>query len=267
MKTIQEDLLWKNISELPYFRGFLRAVEGRFYREFEITGPVLDLGCGDGHFSESTFKENRFVGIDPSFDTLQQALGKKVFSILVQGMGSYLPFQPKYFETVISNSVLEHIPDVDTVISEGVRVLKPGGMFIIAVPNDNFTDNLSAAKFFEKIGFRSVANLYRKLFNRISRHHHTDSPERWADRFKKKGLEIIKMWNYFPPVSLRILEFGHFFGLPSWFNKQIFGRWVLFSSKKNIYRRAIYKRILANFRKDQISENGAYTFILARKES
>ncbi len=267
MNKIQEDLLWKNISELPYFRGFLRAVEGCFYREFAIKGPVLDLGCGDGHFSESTFKDIELFGVDPSSNMLQQAKGKEIFSNLIQSLGGNLPFPKNFFETVISNSVLEHIPDVETVISEMVRVMKSGGIFITTVPNNHFTDNLSVAKFFENIGLRGGANFYRKLFNRISRHHHTDSPERWAERLKENGLEILRMWNYFPPVSLRILEFGHLLGLPTWINKQLFGRWVLFSSKRNIYRRIIYSRILENYQKNQISENGAYTLIYARKIS
>ena len=42
-----ETLLWKNISELPYFRGLLRAVEGCFYQDIHLEEPILDLGCGD----------------------------------------------------------------------------------------------------------------------------------------------------------------------------------------------------------------------------
>ena len=266
MKKNQDDLLWKNISELPYFRGFLRAVEGRFYREIEVNEPVLDLGCGDGHFTESTFEEINLIGFDPSLNELLQAKGIGSLNPLVQGLWANLPFPDNYFGTVISNSVLEHIPDVDEVIFEVVRVLKPGGFFVVTVPNNNFTKNLSVARFLEKLGLDGLANFYRKFFNRISRHHHTDSSEDWAVRFGEKGFKILKIWNYFPPVSLNILEFGHYFGLPSWTNKQLFGRWVLFSSKKNIYRRVIFSKIKEHFRKDQICENGAYTFILAQKK-
>lgn len=40
----ETDYLWRNISELPYFRGLLRAVEARTYRDIPLPGPVLDLG-------------------------------------------------------------------------------------------------------------------------------------------------------------------------------------------------------------------------------
>jgi len=45
-----------------------------------------------------------------------------------------MPFEDASFQTVISNSVLEHIPDLDAVLLETARVLKPGGMFIFASP-------------------------------------------------------------------------------------------------------------------------------------
>ena len=41
---VDKDYLWLNIRELPYFRGILRAVEARFYQEFNLAGPVLDMG-------------------------------------------------------------------------------------------------------------------------------------------------------------------------------------------------------------------------------
>ena len=55
--TQQKDYLWLNLRELPYFRGLLRAIEGRFYEEIELAEPVLDLGCGDGQFAAVTFRE------------------------------------------------------------------------------------------------------------------------------------------------------------------------------------------------------------------
>ena len=52
-----QDLLWQNISELPYFRGFLRSIEGKYFRELNLEGQVLDLGCGDGHFCAKTLPD------------------------------------------------------------------------------------------------------------------------------------------------------------------------------------------------------------------
>ena len=56
--TIKDsDFLWTQISELPYFRGLLRAVEAKFYQDLTLKRPVLDVGCGDGHFAARTFAQ------------------------------------------------------------------------------------------------------------------------------------------------------------------------------------------------------------------
>ena len=260
------DLLWQNISELPYFRGFLRSIEGNYFRKLVIEEQVLDLGCGDGHFSLRTLPNTQMQGIDPSFTSLQFADSQNYYSGLVCSIGNYLPFKKSAYKTIISNSVLEHIPDVDSVINEVVRVLKPGGKFIITVPNSNFTKYLSTALFFERLGIKVLANGYRRFFNWISRHYHPDPTEIWLDRLKKQGLLVIKCWNYFPPEYLKILEWGHFFGLPSWLNFKIFGRWVLYPSRANYLLKRIYFWLYPYYAGGTKSLIGAYTFIVAEKQ-
>ena len=41
---VERDYLWLNLRELPYFRAVLRAVEARSYQQFDLPGPILDLG-------------------------------------------------------------------------------------------------------------------------------------------------------------------------------------------------------------------------------
>jgi len=260
-----QDLLWKNISVLPYFRGFLRAIEGRFFQGLSIEGEILDLGCGDGHFSATTFPHNIIKGIDPSFKSLGLAKNHNFYSGLVCSKGDRLPFAKASFKTVISNSVLEHIPDVDSVINEAVRVLEDSGRLVITVPNSNFTQNLSLACFFDRLRLTGLASGYRKFFNWISRHYHPDPSNMWVDRLIDKKLSIVKTWNYFPSNYLRILEWGHYFGLPFWVNNQLFGRWILVQSKSNWLLRKIYFWLYPYFSTMAQGSEGAYTFIIAEK--
>jgi SAM-dependent methyltransferase len=261
-----QDLLWQNISELPYFRGFLRSIEGKYFRALEFKGEVLDLGCGDGHFSARTLPDTKIQGIDTSFLSLRSANSMNYYSGLVCSVGDHLPFKKSSFETIISNSVLEHIPDVDSVIIEVVRILKPGGKFVITVPNSNFTKNLSIALFFDRLGLNGIALGYRRFFNWISRHFHPDPKEIWLDRLKGQGLNVIYDWNYFPPEYLKILEWGHYFGLPSWLNFKMFGRWILNPNISNYFLKRIYFWLYPYYAGEPKSENGAYTFIVAKKQ-
>jgi len=260
------DLLWQNISGLPYFRGFLRSIEGKYFRELDLQGEILDLGCGDGHFTSTTLPGLNVQGIDPAFFSLKAAKKLGYFSGLICSKGNQIPFHESSFNTIISNSVLEHIPDVDSVIHEIARLLKGGGKFIISVPNSNFTENLSIALFFDRLKLTRFADNYRKLFNWISRHHHPDPEEVWLDRFRKNGFSIKGKWNYFPPEYLKILEWGHFFGLPTLVNFKLFGRWILNPSTSNILLKRIYWWLHPYFIGETKSENGAYTFIVAEKQ-
>ena len=258
------EILKDNITELPYFRGFLRAVEGRYYQTIELTRPVLDMGAGDGHFAARTFTTKLEVGIDPAFLSLREAKGFGAYGQLFNGNGDRIPFKDKSFATVVSNSVLEHIPDVDAVLVDIYRVLVKSGQLVITVPNSNFTKYLSIARFFDRIGLKFAARWYRQLFNKISRHYHPDDAAVWRTRLENAGFVIVKQWNYFPPESLRKLEWGHYFGLPNWINKKLFGRWILFPNFW--YVRLINRWLYKHYALDQTSPEGAYTFFIAQKE-
>src|SRR3990170_3680621 len=110
--------LWPMLQSLPYFRALLRAVEADFYGEFELAAPVLDLGCGDGHFASLVFKQQIDMGIDPSGASLREAKGYGAYRHLVRSFGAALPFPNGYFASGFSNSVLEHIPDLQAVLNE-----------------------------------------------------------------------------------------------------------------------------------------------------
>jgi len=258
-----ETLLWKNISELPYFRGLLRAVEGCFYQDIPLEEPILDLGCGDGHFVTATFENQINVGLDPWFSPLQEAGRRKAYQSCINAVGSEMPFENEYFCTVISNSVLEHIDDVDAVLKDSWRILKPFGRLIICVPNDGFTKNLSIARFFDRIHFKGLAGAYRNFFNRISRHKHCDSPQQWVTRLESHGFVVKKWWNYFSPGALAVLEWGHYFGLPSLICNVLFRRWILVSTRWNLI--LAHRIVSGSFHEDSAQPYGAYTFFIAEK--
>ena len=120
-----DDLLWRQLKTIPAFRALLRAVESRFYRQVTLPEPILDVGCGDGHFAQMTFDHPLTAGIDPWWGPLQRAQSSGQYRQVLQSMGDCLPFPDHTFASAISNSVLEHIPDVQPVLNEVSRVLQP----------------------------------------------------------------------------------------------------------------------------------------------
>ena len=102
---------------------------------------VLDLGCGAGTDSlvaaQMVGAEGRVTGIDMTPEMLAKAraaadaMGATNVEF-VAGTAEALPFADESFDVVISNGVIDLIPDKDAVFSELHRVLAPGGRIQIA---------------------------------------------------------------------------------------------------------------------------------------
>jgi SAM-dependent methyltransferase len=97
-------------------------------------GKVLDIGCGDMTLSVLA-PELDWVGIDID--------DKKDPRIVKQDITSTpYSFNGGTFDTAVCSEVLEHLFTPEDVIKEARRVLKPGGTFIVTVPNYDNLDNL-----------------------------------------------------------------------------------------------------------------------------
>jgi SAM-dependent methyltransferase len=258
----REEILWRHIQDLPYFRGMLRAVEDSFYQELELPRPVLDVGCGDGHFASVAFREPLEVGIDPWLEPLREAHARKAYGGVLQADGGKLPFATGHFASAVSNSVLEHIPHVEQVLTEVARVVRPGGLFVFCVPNQRFPENLLGTSLFRSLGWRSASAAYARMFNQVSRHAHTDSQAVWKERLSSVGFEVERCWDYFSPAGLRALEAGHLFGLPSLFVRRFTGRWLLLRSRANL---SLPYAITHRYVQNPVDDRGAYTFYITRR--
>ncbi len=258
-----EKILWRHLRDLPYFRAMLRAVEDNFYQGLELPGPVLDMGCGDGHFASVAFDHPLDVGLDPWAGPLIEASHRHTYRMVIQADGAKTPFANGFFASAISNSVLEHIPHVDEVVAEVARVLRPGGKFVFCVPNDRFTTSLLGTTVFRGLGMTAASQSYSRFFNTISRHAHCDSQAVWKERLDKTGFQIEKCWDYFPPESLHVLEAGHLFGVPSLVARRLTGRWILLKNRFNLWLPWVITHPHVTH---PISDRGAYSFYIARKK-
>jgi SAM-dependent methyltransferase len=112
-----------------------------------ILGPlhpgeqVLDLGSGAGTDSlvaaQMVGPEGRVTGIDMTPEMVERARASAAEmgvanAEFVQGEAEVLPFADGSFDVVISNGVVDLIPDKDAVFAELWRVLRPGGRIQLA---------------------------------------------------------------------------------------------------------------------------------------
>ena len=258
-----DDLLWRHLKELPYFRALLRAVEARFYQDIDLPEPVLDLGCGDGHFAAMAFAGRApLIAVDPWWSPLRESARRKVYRVAIQSLGAALPFPDAYFSSAVSNSVLEHIPNLDPVLAEVARVLKPGSRFVFCVPSDNFLPFLSVSRGLRRIGLRGLGSAYARFFNRISRHYQCDDPVVWVERLHRAGVVVERHWYYFSRGALTTLEWGHYLGVPSLVAKKLTGRWVIAPSRWNLW---LTERLVRKYFDEPLPAQGAYLFFITRK--
>ncbi len=112
---------------------------------------VLDVGCGGGLLSEPFAALGCHVtGIDRSAPTLMAARVHAEKSGLgiryLEASAESLPFAAQTFDVVVCCDVLEHVDDLEKVIGEISRVLKPGGVFFFDTINRTLRSKLVAIK-------------------------------------------------------------------------------------------------------------------------
>jgi SAM-dependent methyltransferase len=249
-----KNYLYLHLRDLPYFRALVRAVEAAYYQTFDLPAPVLDLGCGDGHFASLTFDRKIDVGLDPWSGPIHEAGRRGCYRLLVQADGSQSPFPDGYFASAFSNSVLEHIPHIDTVLADTARILKPGAPFYFSVPNERYLSKLSISRWLGKS--------YTEWFRRISRVAHADEPPVWQERLEQAGFHLERWWHYFSPSAMRVLEWGHYFGLPSLAARKITGKWVIAPTKWNLW---LTEKFVRRYASETPIEDGTFTFYIARR--
>jgi SAM-dependent methyltransferase len=89
---------------------------------------VLDIGARDRGLRRFLPEEVRYQGIeiDPAFARPD---------VLIHDLSQGIPFQPATYDFVFCLEVLEHVTDPFRTLAEMHRVLRPGGILVVSVPN------------------------------------------------------------------------------------------------------------------------------------
>lgn len=185
-----------------------RAVELRVVGKLRYEPPLLDLGCGDGLIGQILFgRQNRaYIGLDPWIDQLRQAAELGVYGHVDQGTGSTLPYADRYFLSVFSNSVLEHIENVQPVIREVARVLRPEGRFVFTVPSDAFRRMLNGYVQQMAAGDLQGAETYADTVDERLEHYHYLGPNQWKELLSHAGMTLLQAEYYLPREVERLWD-------------------------------------------------------------
>ena len=176
-------------------RGLRMLPSIRYKRSLEVgygAGAVL-LALADG------VDELHGIDLDADPEILNHYLrGRHFDAQLKQGTVYELPYEPDYFDLVVSFSVFEHLRDYQLALREVYRVLKPNGYFLLGMPSVNKVMEAG----FLAIGYKGINDF------------HITKPQDVAKEFASTGLQCVKE---------DMLDFP----LPSPFGIRLYHNWLL----------------------------------------
>lgn len=212
--------------------------------------PVLDFGCGDGSFAAVLFGQQMIdFGVDIDEDALAIAKQFGIYQGLIKTDGLSIELPDESVGSVFSNSVLEHVIDLDAVLAELRRVLKVDGLLVFSVPVAQFARDL--ARYFGKRESVRVNTDYV--------HRNLLEVEAWRSLLTKHGFSLVTTQEYQPAW------FSYYYMMLRFLGNQGLGRII-----PNI-RRAVWKRYsgrlveLVRVSTSISSVPGGNVFIVAKK--
>ena len=223
------------LEEAPMALAIERTLECTILSQKEFTAPVLDIGCGDGIFAGILFAERVDTGVDPQPKEIERARRRGTHDELITCYGDNIPKIDDSYQTIFSNSVLEHIRDLDRVLREANRLLAPGGRFYVTVPTQYFERYSFITRFLEGMGMRSAARRYRGLYNRFWKHRHCYGCDEWKAVFRRNGFSVVEFQEYGSKAVCTINDLLMVSALPAVAFKKIFDRWVLSRRLRKAY--------------------------------
>lgn len=234
-----DNFLIRYLAVAPLALSIERVQECRILSELPFERPILDMGCGDGVFADILFKDSIDAGIDADQTEIDNAARGGMYKELITCKGNDVPKDQGAFQTVFSNSVLEHIADLGPTLREVHRLLAPGGHFYVTVPTDRFERCSAPSRLLEGVGLTRLAGRYRSFYNRFWKHYNIHDAAGWSRVFEEAGFQVSASRLYHPQNLCTLCDLLVLFALPSFVSKKVLGRWMLIPAFRRLYARLL----------------------------
>lgn len=228
--TKEEKVVAQFVTKQPLALALPRAAECLAFRKFKLKTPILDFGCGDGVFSLLCFGKKKIdVGLDQNSQEIKLAKHYQAYRETIVGVGNAIPYSDGYFQTVIANSVLEHIEgDLQSTLHEFQRVLKKRGILLFTVPRPVISDCLFYPRLFRLLQLDGLARRYIDLKQGLWKHHHLLEEPQWQEQLARAGFRVKSSFTLIPRETVAFHDVFYIFGLPYAINKRFFKSSAIF---------------------------------------
>jgi SAM-dependent methyltransferase len=106
-----------------------RLLQSIQYYAPRLKGNMMDFGCGQKPY-KSLFTVEKYIGVD--YENPGHSHKDEAIDVFYDG--KHLPFDDNHFDSVFCSEVFEHIFNLDEILNEIHRVMKPGGNILITCP-------------------------------------------------------------------------------------------------------------------------------------
>jgi ubiquinone/menaquinone biosynthesis C-methylase UbiE len=131
-----------------FFERDIKMIENILVEFSSCPTYLIDVGCGTGWFAQICSKYGiNYVGVDISSTLLKKA---KEGMVIVSDVEN-LPIRNQKFHVIYAKSILHHVPNIDKVFDEFLRVTKPKSLIIIEEPNPSLINIVRKISKFLKI--------------------------------------------------------------------------------------------------------------------
>ncbi len=146
--------------------------------EFHVVegSKVLSSGCGSGGdlFAFMSFGASTAIGIDIRFELAKMAMSrfedtpfKNKVSVSIYN-GNVLPFERETFDIIFSSHVIEHTQNPALYLEELFRVVNPGGIIFLDLPNRYFAvEQHTLIKYIHYLPLEMRDGLIKLLLSRV----------------------------------------------------------------------------------------------------
>jgi 2-polyprenyl-3-methyl-5-hydroxy-6-metoxy-1,4-benzoquinol methylase len=137
MRTAGDDLFYQELQEKEQYYRTNRPEHRRALHYVQPDAKLLEIGVGTGFFLDlvqSKTKDLTGLELNTKAAAENRARGLNVVTELIE---EHAEKCPETYDMVCSFQVLEHVPAVKSYIDASLKVLKKGGIMLIAVPNNN----------------------------------------------------------------------------------------------------------------------------------
>lgn len=173
------------LKQLGPSLGLWRAAEVAVLCQQAYERPILEVGCGDGLVTSMVLPQVE-IGVDPN-PIAKKAYGLNLYKCIEQAPVESVHIAPGSIATVISNSVLEHVPQIEAVLQAISRMLKRNGRLVFTVPTEFFSAWLTLP----------IAS-YAAWRNKQLCHLNLWPLKRWSWQLDRVGLAIEQVYEYLP---------------------------------------------------------------------